>query len=112
MVEGEIGAPPRTFCIPSPETLVAMITSSRRPDFSIQPPMIRSVSPCVSFDSGVVGYISAVSMKLMPWSSAMSICACPSAAVFCVPQVMEPRHNALTFRSGAAKQYYISRSSP
>jgi hypothetical protein len=39
------------------------------PDFFSQLPMKRSVEPCVSA-AGITGYISAVSMKLMPRSSA------------------------------------------
>ena len=44
-------------------------TPARRPDFFSQLPMNRSVAPCVAAD-GMTGYSSAVSMKLMPRSSA------------------------------------------
>src|SRR5579862_1452633 len=63
--------------------------------FPSQLPRIFSVAPCV-FCAGGIGYISAVSMKLMPRSSAHSICAWPSASVFCSPQVMVPRQISLT----------------
>src|SRR5690606_12199506 len=45
---------------------------------------------------GGTGYISAQSMKLTPASRARSIWAKASRWVFCSPQVMVPRHRALT----------------
>ena len=61
--------------------------------------MVSSVLPCVSASVGT-GYISAVSMKLMPYSStAISSCCTPSSSVFCLPQVMVPKQTSLTMRS-------------
>jgi hypothetical protein len=71
---------------------------SRLPLAAIQLPRYSSVRPSVSARVGVTGYISAVSMKLMPWSSARSIWAWASASLFCDPQVIVPRHTALTDR--------------
>jgi hypothetical protein len=72
---GVIGAPSRTCALPGPVILVAITRSSRRPVRAIQSPMISSVRPTVSARTGLVGYISAVSRKSTPRSSAMSICA-------------------------------------
>jgi hypothetical protein len=83
---------------PRPAILVASTTLSRAPGREAnQLPMIRSVEPCVS-GLGGTAYISAVSKKLTPRSSAKSICAWPSASVFCWPQVMVPRHTRETCR--------------
>jgi hypothetical protein len=60
--------------------------------------MISSVRPTVSARTGLTGYISAVSQKVTPASSAMSAWAWPSASVFCVPQVIVPRHSSETVR--------------
>src|SRR5258706_5627713 len=71
-----------------------------------QLPRIFSVAPCV-FCAGGTGYISAVSMKLIPRSSAQSICACPSASLFCSPQVMVPRQMSLTSSALAPSLFFF-----
>src|SRR6185436_1337271 len=81
---------------PGPAILVAM-TSPSRPRFASQPPRMLSVRPCV-VGLGGTGYISAVSMKLTPRSTARSSCACASASLFCSPQVIVPRHASETSR--------------
>jgi hypothetical protein len=53
----------------------------------------------VGFGRGGTGYISAVSMKLIPAALARSIWAKASSWLFCSPQVMVPRQRALTLRS-------------
>ena len=68
-----IGAPSRTKLCPSPVTLVAITSSLRRPFIPGHSPITRSVSPDVSALIGFVGYISAVSIKLIPLASAVSI---------------------------------------
>ncbi|MNJ78462.1 hypothetical protein D3C77_762220 [compost metagenome] len=60
--------------------------------------MMVSVAPQVSAFGGT-GYISAVSMKLMPAAWARRICSKPSASLFCSPQVMLPSASALTWMS-------------
>ena len=79
-----------------PSILVATTHSSRRPVRANHSPMISSVRPIVSARTGVVGYISAVSMKVQPASLARSIWAWASSKVFCEPQVMVPRQISLT----------------
>jgi hypothetical protein len=56
-----------------------------------------SVRPWVSARGGT-GYISAVSMKLIPAASACSIWAWASDSLFCSPQVMVPSPRALMRR--------------
>ena len=77
-----------------PATFVARTTSSRGRDLS-QLPTISDVRPWVS-GAGFTGYISAVSRKFTPRSNAASSCRCPSASVFCCPNVIVPRHTSLT----------------
>ena len=91
---------------PGPTILEARITSSLFPDFLNQDPMIFSVLPWVSGRAGVE-YISAVSRKLTPCSSAYSICSWPSASVFCCPQVMVPRQILLTLISEFGRVVYF-----
>jgi hypothetical protein len=71
LASSKFWAPPRTQCSAGlgPAALVASTTWPRLPVFFSQEPMKRSVEPCVSA-RGITGYISAVSMKLMPRSSA------------------------------------------
>ena len=69
-------------------------------------PTIVSVRPWVSFFGGT-GYISAVSMKLMPLASAQSICAWPSLSVFCWPQVMVPRQKSVTSRALSDSRFFF-----
>ena len=66
---------------------------------SIQLPKIVSVSPVVSAFKGHVGYISAVSKKLMPASMDISICSCPSFSEVASPNVIVPRQYDETSRS-------------
>ncbi len=73
-----------------PLTLVASTILSRPPRAASQLPTMRSVEPCVSALGGIE-YISAVSRKLIPASTARSIWAWPSASVFCWPKVIVPR---------------------
>ena len=75
---------------------VAITQSPRRPVRPIHEPMNSSVRPTVSARTGFTGYISAVSMKVMPWSSAMSIWRCASASSVWLPQVMVPRQISVT----------------
>ena len=92
---------PRTHVMRSdaPQIFEARTTSSRRPRFLSQAPIVSSVFPCVSASVGT-GYISAVSKKFRPYSSkAQSNCCTPSSSVFCLPQVIVPRHTSLTTRS-------------
>jgi hypothetical protein len=96
MVSAVIGAPPRAWRIPSPECFVATTQASRRPPRANQSPTISSLSPTVSAATGFTGYISAVSRKSTPASSARSICAWASAREVCVPKVMVPRQSSLT----------------
>src|SRR5690606_17697271 len=93
---------------PGPATLVAMTSLSRSLRAS-QRPRYSSVRPWVSARGGT-GYISAVSMKLMPRSMARSSCAWASASVFCSPQVMVPRHTVDTSRSvpGSVRYFIVS----
>src|SRR4029453_12611547 len=58
-------------------------------------PRIVSVEPWVSLRGGT-GYISAVSMKFIPFLSAHAICECASLSVFCSPQVIVPRQMSET----------------
>jgi hypothetical protein len=57
-----------------------------------------SVVPKVSARGGTE-YISAVSMKLMPRSTARSRMACASRSFTCSPKVMVPRQMGVTRRS-------------
>lgn len=86
------------------DILLARMTLSRCLVLSNQVPMNRSVSPCLSL-SGGDGYISAVSQKLTPSLSAISIWACASALVFCCPQVIVPRQILDTFHRIAVTLY-------
>ena len=87
-----------SYVMPGPVTLVASITLL----LSLvdkKDEMILSVSPWVSALVGT-GYISAVSKKLIPYSSkAMFICSTPSANVFCWPHVIVPKQTLETSRS-------------
>ena len=86
------------FAAPGPATLVAMTRPSRA--LAREPAAeIRARCAPASSAFGGTGYISAVSMKLMPASSAQSSCACASASLFCSPQVIVPRHTSETSRS-------------
>ena len=76
-----------------------MTQSSRlAPALAIQAPMTSSVRPTVSTVTGFTGYISAVSMKLIPASAARSIWAWASSWGVWVPHVIVPRHQSVTFR--------------
>ena len=78
------------------------MTLLRWPVLANHSPMMVSVRKDVSGLAGTA-YISAVSKKLIPCSSAISIWAWPSSAVFWLPQVMVPRQRALTFKVGASQ---------
>jgi hypothetical protein len=54
---------------------------------------------------GGTGYISAVSMKLMPRSSAHAICECASLSLFCSPQVIVPRQMSVTSMPLAPRRF-------
>ncbi|OIQ93897.1 hypothetical protein GALL_241850 [mine drainage metagenome] len=80
-----IGAPLRTAIWPAPVILLASTTSARRLLRANHRPRISSLRPTVSALTGLTGYISAVSMKLMPASSAISIWDCASASDVWLP---------------------------
>ena len=65
----------------------------------------------VGLGAGGTGYISAVSMKLIPAALALAIWAKASCSLFCSPQVMVPRQRALTFRSVRPSGRYSMRVS-
>ena len=82
-----------------PATLVARVTRWRMPGrWRSQRPMKVSVAPAVAALGGT-GYISAVSRKVTPRSTARSSMACASASPTCSPKVMVPRQMGGT-RSG------------
>ena len=89
------GAPSRTIWL-GPVILVAISTRSRLPVRASQRPMISSETPIVSRRTGLTGYISAQSRKVIPASSAMSICWWPPASSVWVPKAMVPRQIRLT----------------
>src|ERR1035437_1485715 len=77
-----------------PYTLVARTTFSRRPPpLANHLPMICSVIPSLTFQP----YTLAVSKKLIPYSSALSITLKLSASEVMGPKFMVPRHRRLTF---------------
>ncbi|MNP55375.1 hypothetical protein D3C76_1500180 [compost metagenome] len=78
--------------------LLASTTSARRPLCASQLPIKRSVLPQVSAWVGV-GYISALSIRLMPAASAASSWRWASASLFWWPQVMLPSPSTLTWMS-------------
>ena len=63
----------------------------------------------VGLAAGGDEYISAVSMKLTPRSSAVSSWAKPSASLFCSPQVIDPRQMTLTSMSLRPSRRYCMR---
>ena len=73
--------------------------------------MCDSVRPCVVAFGGT-GYISAVSMKVMPSPTAWSSCACASASLFCWPQVMLPRQTSETSSWVPGKVRYFIEGAP
>ena len=82
-----------------PATLVASTTFWRTPGcFANQLPRMVSVAPQVSARAGTA-YISAVSMKLTPRSSARFRMAWAPASSTCSPKVMVPRQIGVTCRS-------------
>ena len=83
---GFIGPPSLILSNPDPIIFVPIIILSLILEFFlIQFPIIFSVFPAVSFLNGEVGYISAVSKKLIPQPRALSICKWASASVVCSP---------------------------
>ena len=76
--------------------MVASTTLARAPGrWANQRPMMVSVAPQVSARAGTA-YISAVSKKSTPRSSARSMMAKASASPTCSPNVMVPRQMGLT----------------
>lgn len=79
-----------------PAIFVASTTCARADGlFSNQLPMIFSVALKVSARAGTE-YISAVSMKLTPRSSALSRMLCAMDSSTCSPKVMVPRQMGVT----------------
>ncbi len=94
-------SPWRTHGMPrdGPATLVAMTSCPRRPGRAAsQRPMMASVAPQVSRRAGTA-YISAVSMKFTPRSTARSRMAWAVGSSTCSPKVMVPRQMGVTRRS-------------
>src|SRR3569832_1080930 len=101
MSRGVMPSPSRTHGMPrdGPATFVASTIFCRMPGFrSSQRPMIVSVAPYVSLRAGTA-YISAVSMKLMPRSTAWLRMPCADASSTCSPKVIVPRQIGVTRRS-------------
>ena len=82
-----------------PATLLASVSFSRTPGRDLnQRPMMVSVAPKVASRAGTA-YISAVSKKSTPRSTALSMMRWAWASSTCSPNVMVPRQMGLTRRA-------------